>query len=657
MKRRAFLKNSGLALLATGIPTKFPAPFLRNNKISHNAIVIGIDGMDPKLMRRFIDEGAMPTFAKMMQTHSYSDIRTTTPPQTPVAWSSFITGTDPGGHGIFDFIHRTPDTFTPYLSTSRSFDAKRKLSFRGYNIPLGAGHVELMRKGVPFWKSLEDEDISASIFQIPANFPLEPSSTHGISGMGTPDLLGGYGTSTLFSEVSLDFKKDLSGGRVVVNKPTDNLFSFELEGPKNSFKTDDSTSKVTFRILRDPSESSIKVTAGDHSYLLKQGEWSDWIPLSFPLVEPLFSIHGMVRLHVKQVHPNLLIYVSPINVDPIKPALPISSPEGYSRELAEAAGRFYTQGFPADTKALSNNFLSDEEFFEQAKIVLEENLAAFEYQFSRYSEGLFYFYFSSIDQMTHMFWRLMDPTHPQYSENTPQELKDGLKYFYSKMDEVVAKAMTKVDSKTTFMVVSDHGFVPFTREFNLSTWLVEQGFTKLTNKAKMEESEFYDYVDWGKSVAYAMGLNGIYLNLKGREKQGIVNPKDADKLKKSIIAKLLETVDSERGGARAVTGAYDSQEIFSHAHREMAPDVLVGYASGYRISDQAALGKFPRSVFTDRTDKWSADHCLDPNIVPGILFVNKPLNLKDPALWDMAPSLLNGFGIKAPLTMTGRVVF
>lgn len=647
---------AGLSLMTDPIQKLFAEPFIKSGKFAKKVFVLGIDGMDPNLLRRFVQRGEMPTFSKFVQSHHFGPLRTTLPPQSPVAWSSFITGLNPGGHGIFDFIHREPETFTPFLSTSRSQDADKTLKFGKWSIPLDRGKIDLLRHGRPFWEFLEEKDIPVSLFKIPANFPVQISKSEAISGMGTPDMLGSYGTFTLFTDVQIPNSGQFTGGRVVQVRPQDHRFRAFLEGPPNSMRTDGAVTRIELSAYRDPIENVIKIHLQDRDIVLNKGEWSDWIPVSFEMMPLVSSVHGMVRIYVQQVHPHFRIYVSPINVDPMEADLPISSPKSYARELSEAVGRFYTQGFPEDTKALSNGVFSDGEFFVQSKIVLQERLKAFDYELNRFDEGLFFFYFSSLDQNSHMMLRLIDPAHPLYTLNVSPEVRDTVYYYYKSMDDVLKQTLGKMDSDSMLLVMSDHGFAPFYREFHLSTWLVDNGFTAVTRPERMHESNFYDFVDWPRTKAYAMGLNSIYINVRGREINGSVYPGDIAQVKKEIIEKL-QGVHDPLNGQKIVIRAYDANDVYSGNYLSIGPDIVVGYNRGYRVSDEAAFGKFPKGWVENRRDKWSYDHCMDPSTVPGVLMTNREVKSGRPAIWDLAPSILEGFGIEPLRGMDGKSIF
>lgn len=664
LSRRRFLSQSCLGVAGFAAGGKLLKSSNINKKSiraasrarSEKVVVLGMDGMDPNLLHRFVAQGELPTFAKFLERNQFSELQTTMPPHSPVAWSSFITGMNPGGHGIYDFVHRDPASFTPYMSTSRSFDAKDSLKLGRYSIPLGSGEVKLMREGKALWSHLEDNGVPSSVYQIPANFPVVPGNARTISGMGTPDLLGTYGTFTFFTETPVPGSEDFAGGRVVLVRSVDHRFDTELVGPRNSFVNDNESAKVDFTVWRDPIESAIKIDFQGSELVLNEGEWTEWLPVRFELLPFFASVGGMVRFYVKQVHPTLQLYCSPINVDPLDPTLPICTPYDYSREMAQSIGRFYTQGFPADSKALSTGILSNDEYFIQAHSVMDECDRAFDYELSKFDSGLFFFYFSSVDQNCHMLWRMFDPNHPLYEPDASPQVKNGILSFYKRMDKILARTLSKIDNDTTLFIVSDHGFSPFYREFNLSTWLVEQGYTVLTDKSRLGEGEFYRYVDWSKTSAYALGLNGIYINLAKREKRGWVSEQDAERIKREIMLKLPQVKDPANGNF-IVTKAYDPKQIYSGACLPLSPDIVVGYQRGYRISDESVLGKFPRETVRNRADKWAGDHCLDPAVVPGVILSNRPWKATRPALWDMAPTILALFGIETPPEMYGRSIY
>jgi predicted AlkP superfamily phosphohydrolase/phosphomutase len=652
INRRRFLKKTvqaGLALSILPYFEKAPAVLKLSRK---KVYILGIDGMDPNLLRKFVARGGMPVFKKFISHHYSGQLRTTMPPQSPVAWASFITGSNPGVHGIYDFIHRDPSTFTPYLSTTRSEESHKKIKIGKWSIPLDSGAVTLLRKGTAFWDVLESANIPVQLFKMPANFPVPTGETKAISGMSTPDLLGSYGTFTYFTEADIPDADRFTGGRVVKLHFSDNATRTFLEGPPNSLRTDHAAVQLEISIRRDPRHPVARIRLQNHDLLMKQGEWSEWLPVSFELMPVFSSVKGMVRLYLQRVHDDFRLYVSPINVDPADPSLPVANPLDYAKQIADDLGRFYTQGFPEDTKALSNGIFSSEEFLNQSQIVLEERLKAFDYTLSQFNEGVYFFYFSSIDQNSHVLLSSMNPGHPLYEPDAGPRVKNAIYDFYCSMDGVLEKVLNRMDDQSTFILLSDHGFAPFTREFHLSTWLVENGFTAVTDPVNYHDSQFYDYVDWKKTRAYVMGLNSIYINRLGREVTGSVYPADIERIKTALINQL-ESVKDPVTGQRIILKAYDTAKLYQGPEMAHAPDIVLGYQSGYRISDESVLGKFPTQSFGNRTDRWSSDHCMDPSTVPGVLLTNLEVASKKPAIWDLAPTVLAQFGLKKPGDMDG----
>ena len=658
--RRGFLKRAagGLAAVATASLAEESAPaapHIKSGKVTDKVFVLGLDGMDPVLLRRFVARGEMPAFARLMEQGYCGQLTTTMPAQSLVAWSSFIAGTNPGGHGIFDFVHRQPAPFMPHFSTARQRRGEHALRLGSWALPLEGGSYELLRRGPTLWEVLEERDIAASVFKIPANFPVGEGRTQALSGMGTPDLLGTYGTFTYFTDADVPGADDFSGGRVVRVRVVDHVVRSALEGPPNPLRADGAKTRIEFKVYRDPSRPAVRIEIQDRTLVMRQGEWSAWLPLKFELM-PLFSgISGMVRIYVQEVHPHFRLYLSPINVDPMDPELPVANPVESAQALARHIGRFYTQGFPEDTKALSHGVFDDEEFLAQSRIVLEERLRAFDWEIDRFDEGLFFFYVSSLDQNSHMLYRAMDPAHPLHDPDAAPEVKQAVYHTYRAMDAMLARTMARMDAKSVLLALSDHGFAPFVREFHLSTWLVENGYTVLADPGRAHQGRFYENVDWSQTQAFALGLNGIYINAEGREANGAVPPAQVPRIKAQIIAGLNALRDPQNG-ARMIRKAYASGQIYAGPFADLAPDIAVGYEGGYRISDGAALGAFPRGIVGDRTDKWSADHCLEPGVVPGVLLSNRGVTRENPAIWDLTPSILQCFGVPVPGAMDGRPV-
>jgi predicted AlkP superfamily phosphohydrolase/phosphomutase len=370
----------------------------------------------------------------------------------------------------------------------------------------------------------------------------------------------------------------------------------------------------------------------------------------------LVDVSGICRFFLKSVSPYAELYVSPVNIDPADPTMPISTPESYAKELVEEVGYFYTQGMPEDTSALSARVLNDDEYRQQATFVLEERMRFFRHELNRFREGFLFFYFSSLDLDSHAFWRSIDPHHPLYTEELNRKHGDFLPWLYHRIDEAVGMAMQQMDDKTLLMVISDHGFVSFRRQFNLNSWLMDNGYARPLNRMDRGQTSYFMNTDWSGTKAYGLGINSLYLNIRGREPDGIVEPgEEAEALRSELIARLTSIVD-EKTGSRAIRNVYRPEEIYSGAHVGAAPDLVVCYNENYRASWDTILGKYPREVLLDNLDPWSGDHCMDPAFLSGVFMCNRPLQVKQPALQDLSPAILSAFGVPSPGSMRDRKV-
>ena len=634
-------------------------------------IILGVDGLDPDLLTRFMAEGKMPNFARLAEQGSFRRLTTSIPPQSPVAWSNLITGMNAGGHGIFDFIHRDPKTLQLYFSTSKVEGPAHSFQVGKWVIPLGSGSAQQLRHGAAFWEILDEHRIPNFVYRIPANFPPIDARGKTLSGMGTPDLRGTYGTFTFYTDDPTAAAGAVEGGEIVQIEVKNNRVTTNLVGPDNTFLKNSPPSTEPFTVDVDPLEPVARIEVQEQKFVLKEGEWTDWVPVEFHLMPVVGNVKGICRFYLKQAHPRFQLYVSPINIDPENPALPISTPSSYSRDLAKQIGEYYTQGIAEDTKALMASVLDDKEYLEQSRTVLAEHRRAFDAEFPKFHDGLFFFYFSSLDLNAHMLWRLTDPQSPSYDAAESAKYGTALEEFYGQIDQVLGEVLPKVDSNTTLLVLSDHGFAPYRRSFNLNTWLWQNGYivrkqNPSSDSSQPESNQPFADVDWSQTRAYGLGLNGLYVNLKGREKQGIVDPLQADALLREIRDKLLAVRDASNISSKSATTGDDSQvitrvdfasEVYQGPYAHSGPDALIGYNRGYRSGWKTILGAFPPDVMEDNTNPWSGDHCMDYTKVPGVLLSNRKIAADAPALTDIAPTILAEYGIAKTSEMKGQSVF
>ncbi len=657
MERRDFLKYilGGASLLAFDIGS-FPIIASAASRHPRSVVILGIDGMDPILLEKFVKKGRMPTFQKLMEEGSFSPLGTSIPPQSPVAWSNFITGLDPGGHGIFDFIHRDPENYLPIFSLSHVDEPSRVVNIGDWSIPVSGGEARLLRKGKAFWLTLDEYNIPYTIFRIPSNFPPVECGDHSISGLGTPDLAGSYGTFSYFTDDPGFASMDISGGKIFPVTVTNSKVTSSLIGPKNTLKKDTPDLQIPLTVYMDKENQAAKIIAGDEELLLKVGEWSPWIELAFNIIGPLNTVKGICRFYLKSLDPFFCLYASPININPAHPALPISTPSNYATELYKKIGYFYTQGMAEDTKALEWGVFDEGEYIDQAGIVLDERLKMLDVILDDFRGGLLFFYISTLDLCQHMLWRNMDPEHPSHTKEAAN-YKDQIENYYVKMDSVVADVQKRIPEDATLIIMSDHGFSPYYRKFHLNTWLYENCFIELKNPSKMEDYRLFSNVYWRRTKAYGMGINGLYANLRGRERRGAVRRgSEYESLLDELTQKLLAVKDPETG-IKAIKNVYRRSEVYHGEQAKHAPDLILGYRRGYRGSDESALGDFTRDIFGFNMGKWSGDHCMAPEEIPGIVVANKKLRVRDPNLRDFAATVLALFDIEEGAPSTSRALF
>jgi predicted AlkP superfamily phosphohydrolase/phosphomutase len=252
-----------------------------------------------------------------------------------------------------------------------------------------------------------------------------------------------------------------------------------------------------------------------------------------------------------------------------------------------------------------------------------------------------------------MFWRFTEPDHPSNRGEDVSQYARVIEEHYRECDEIVGEAMKHIDNETLFIVLSDHGMNSFQRGLNLNTWLFDNGFLALKAGSKPGDGgDFFHNVDWDRTKAYAMGLGCIFLNLKGRESNGILNAEDAESVREGIVSGLTGLADPARS-AVAVRSVVRREQVYSGPYLSEAPDLLVNFSEGYRVSWDTPLGGVPQGLFADNHKKWGGDHVIDPALVPGILFMNKKFNAGAPDLVDLAPTILNALGVAKNAEMEG----
>jgi predicted AlkP superfamily phosphohydrolase/phosphomutase len=577
-------------------------------------IVLGFDGFDPELTEQWMADGTLPNFARLAREGHYQTLPTTNPAQSPVAWSSFATGLDPGEHGIFDFLRRNPENYAPEYSISYVEEPEAVLRAFGYQIPLDGGAARNRRVGTPFWIGAEREGYSSSVLRVPVTYPAEPISRM-LSGMGVPDLLGTQGTFTLYTTEEVE--EESTGGRLMTVEAEGDRIETTFEGPMHPLYQQPVPLEIPLTMER-AGPDRVRITFDAQQLELGSQSWSDWVPVEFGFAS-IFGVKGLVRLYLIEPFPAPKLYVSPIQLDPRAPVGPISMPPDYAAKLAERIGLYHTIGMPEETWSLNEEQISDQAYLEMVETILAEREAMLFDTLERKDSRLVVAVFVQPDRVSHMFWRGIDPQHPLYGQ-TDEIARSAIKWIYSESDRILGRVLDSMQPEDRLIVLSDHGFDTFRRAVHLNRWLADEGYLTLKPGQPTSDSLFAN-VDWPRTKAFALGLNGIFLNLRGREALGIVREEDAAALKQEIASKL-EGFRDPAIGAPVVVRVYDRDKLYHGQRAFDAPDLVIGYGRGYRASWQTALGGVPEALVEDNTSKWSGDHCIEPSLVPGVLFTS-----------------------------------
>jgi predicted AlkP superfamily phosphohydrolase/phosphomutase len=619
-------------------------------------VILGLDGMDPGLTTKLMREGRLPNFEKLAARGVFRPLDTSNPSMSPVAWSTFSTGTDPSRHGIFDFLTRDPCTYAPMLSSTDIQQAKRVLNIGRYVVPLSKPKMKLLQKGTAFWKVLGDRHIFSIIQRVPITFP--PARFRGLllSGMCVPDLRGSQGTFSFFSTEQREGKAAFTGGeQTVLRRGRDGRIRSRIVGPDNSMSRNGGRMTLPFTLVPRERGARLEVDGGP-AVDLEVGRYSEWVTLTFKAGLGV-TVSGIVRFHLVSVAPEIRLYMTPIHIDPEKPAMPISHPSVYAVYLAKKLGKFATLGLAEDTWALNERVIDEQAFFDQAMAFCDERERMFFDAVRRVKKGLVTTVFDTTDRVQHMFYRYLDPTHPANRGKDTTRHADAIPQVYARMDAILGRLLAEADdADTVVMVISDHGFTNFRRGVNLNTWLRDHGYLVLKD-GHATSGDWFEAVDWSRTRAFSLGLTGLFVNRRGRETSGIVAEGGEYEALTEEIARKLEQLVDPATATRAIRKVEIADRLFDGPQKYDAPDLLIGYEGGYRNSWECATGAVTAEVFSDNTKSWSGDHCVDPAIVPGIFFCNRPITVENPHLLDLATSVIRLFGHEPPAEMTGRFLF
>jgi predicted AlkP superfamily phosphohydrolase/phosphomutase len=721
------------------------APAAERSKV----VVLGFDGADSRLVEEWVKRGALPNLARLQEEGTYAPLQPTNPPQTPVSWSSFATGTNPGKTEIFDFLKRNPKDYLPDFAMNS--EGRRTLLFGERNGPvlglLAGGLVFLLalgvllftklnwttrvlvglllgvaaglpvgfvakrflpaemptainnRKGRTLWELAANAGLKVQVIRVPATFPAEKvEDGHMLSGLGVPDMRGRVGTPSFYTsnpdfrpgdnEFSLELiRLPARRGRIETrligpyNKPFyDYVVDQRTAGAKGGERADvrrrarqelDDAGvrrRIDVPMVLDVTDTACTITVAGQTKTLHAGDWSDWFTFDFPvnwLIDAAAPLRGIGRFKLLKLDPEVELYLSPVNFHPCCHPVAFSWPPSYSEDLYKRFGLYKTIGWPEDTWSLPSGIGDESLFLQDMYFTVDKDEEIMRGLLGDRRDDLYIQIFYFTDRIGHLFWQFLDPGHPLFDPKKAARYEPEVLKAYRRMDEMIGKARELAGKDAIFIVCSDHGFSSFRRGVNYNTWLVRNGFMTLkgqnetTNLEKLFDTrDLFASVDWSRTKAYALGLGSIYVNLAGRERDGVVLPGEEYEKVRREIRSGLETLVDEKTGEHPVTRVWTREEMYTGFDPNLIPDLRAGSNLNYRVSWQTSLGGVPPDLIEDNRKAWSGDHCSnDPDLVRGILFCNRKINTREPRMVDLMPTILKALGVPIPPEVDGRPLF
>ncbi len=589
-------------------------------------VVLGFDGVDPALLERFRAAGRLPNLDAMIAGGDLRSLGTTTPPLSPVAWSSFATGLPPSDHGVFGLVRREPGT---YRLASAAQALEPPVVWMG--LPVRSPALRSRRAGRSFWRMAGDAGRRSVVLRVPYGFPEagDDAGSRVLGGVGVPDAGLAVSRYTVLAAAgdaseaaprmrSLDWDGTRAEGT---------LAPIELAGRRSAAPA----------VRMERSTGGLRIRVGDDGALVEKGRWSEPMAFAYDL-GPFLSVPATVRFFVRTIDPPA-VFVSAPSLDPRDAWLAVSTPDDFAARLWARVGFYDSVGWSQPTEAYEDGWLDADGFLRHVALSLDWLRRATLHEIDQRDAELVVAVFTETDRVTHLFHREMESGADGAVEDV-----------YRAMDRIVGDVARHLPGGTRLLVVSDHGFSAFTRAVSVNRWLVERGWQVRTG---VEEG--LRGIDWSRTRAYAFGLGQVYLNLHGREPQGIVEPGvEAEALLDAIADGLASLVDPVDGGP-LVAAVDPGRVVFDGPFEDRAPDLLVSFVPGARMAFVDGTGGAAATVVASNRGRWSGDHGAGraPD-VPGVLVSSEPLRAGSARLLDVAPTVLDWLEVPIPEHLPGR---
>lgn len=532
-----------------------------------------------------------------------------------------------------------------------------------------------------------------------------PAGAKVLHGLGLPDARGKIGQWAIYTSDPEEFKRDgrdtTTAGTVYRVDPYDGVIEAKVHGPDNFWLKQKLQAELAElkasgtvggrltelstqldQLKKEPLTLPMRVTLegdgarvriGEQEQSVKVGQWSDWYELSFDM-NWLLKVKAVTRVRLVSVEPNFELFLDVLHVDPRDPPFwqSISSPHGFAAELASSCGLYETYGWPTLTMPFKDEEIEPEVLLEDVEFNMGWRERLTHEMLGRDDWRSLTAIFSTTDRVQHMCYQFYDETHPLHDPKVAAremeffgertKLSQAIPAIYRQMDRVIGDVLAKLRPDDTLFVVSDHGFHSFRRQVHLNNWLAENGYLALKPGLNAKTDEFLLFIDWANTRAYSVGLGFVYLNLKGREPKGVVDPREADALVKEISDKLMAATDAD--GTRFVKEVYVTKELHSGSALPIEPELVLGFAPPYRIGWSTSTGglltvdeggvRVPGPVCTDNDSNWSGDHVsMALGEVAGVFFSNRKVTVPEAGVraLQIAPTVLALLGVPVPADM------